>query len=118
MTIFFRKLARVDPDAPQSNVLHEAFYRPELLAEHSSGLNASWLTRWASRVALMQRIPRVRIARMNAANPKLRLRNYLAQQAIDRAEQGDPTMIHELLDVLRHPFDEQDEFSAFAGKRP
>ena len=45
-------------------------------------------------------------------------RNYLAQQAIDRAERGDPTMIHELLDVLRHPFDEQEEFAAYAAKRP
>ena len=117
MTIFFRKLARVDPDAPQSSVLHEAFYRPELLAEHSSEVNA-WLTRWAARVRSGNESREVRIARMNAANPRYVLRNYLAQQAIDRAEQGDPTMIHELLDVLRHPFDEQDEFSAYAGKRP
>ena len=36
---------------------------------------------------------------MNTVNPKYVLRNYLAQLAIDRSEQGDHAMVRELLEL-------------------
>ena len=55
---------------------------------------------------------------MDAANPKYVLRNYMAQLAIERAEQGDASMVEELLDLVRRPYDDQPERNQFYSLRP
>lgn len=54
---------------------------------------------------------------MANVNPKYVLRNYLAQITIDQAEQGDDSMIHELMNLMRRPYDEQPDKSHFFAKR-
>ena len=117
MTLFFRRLAEVDPGTPDTETLMEAFYDAEKRAANLPAIE-DWLRRWADRVRSDDEPEQLRRRRMNAANPRYVLRNYLAQQAIDGAEQGDPSMIHQLLDVLRHPYDEQPGAESFARKRP
>ena len=55
---------------------------------------------------------------MHAVNPKYVLRNYLAQQAIDKAEQGDFSMVKDLLALVQRPYDEQPDKAQYALKRP
>ena len=55
---------------------------------------------------------------MNAVNPKYVLRNYMAQLAIERAEQGDASLVEELLDLLRFPYAEQASKDHYYALRP
>jgi uncharacterized protein YdiU (UPF0061 family) len=128
MTIFFRRLADVpcqtaadDNDDHAANIiepLRDAFYKPdELTGDVLTGLR-DWLHQYQQRVRLEDRDDSSRAEAMRRVNPKYVLRNYLAQIAIDRAEQGDPSEIDKLLEVLRNPYDEQPEHESYAAKRP
>lgn len=126
MTLFYRLLADVPAAAASSTTsadellapLEPAFYAPESVGpEHRERL-AAWLRRYVARVHEDGTSDAERRARMNRVNPKYVLRNYVAQLAIDGAEQGDPAVLVELLDVLRRPFDEQPGKERFAEKRP
>jgi uncharacterized protein YdiU (UPF0061 family) len=55
---------------------------------------------------------------MDRVNPRYVLRNYLAQQAIERAEQGDYGEVDRLLAVLSRPFDEQEGRAHYAAEPP
>jgi len=117
MTIFFRALSDVDLNAPSLASFSDAFYDDAKRRSAEPEFNA-WLARYATRVRRDQLPLGERKIRMQAANPRYVLRNYLAQQAIDRAEQGDDAGIHELLDVLRRPYDDQPGREQFAQRRP
>ncbi|AGG89515.1 protein adenylyltransferase SelO [Rhodanobacter denitrificans] len=117
MTLWFRALADLDVQAPTLAPFEGAFY-DEAKRRAAEPELVDWLARYAARLADDPLAPERRRERMRLANPRYVLRNYLAQQAIDRAEQGDVAGIHELLDVLRHPYDDQPGREAFAQKRP
>ena len=118
MTLFFRDLARVDLDDIAIDPLLDAWYDPGALTPAHRERCRAWLERYAARVRQDGTPDAVRVARMNAVNPRFVPRNYLAQQAIDQAEAGDYAMLHEFLDVLRRPYDEQPGREAFAARRP
>jgi serine/tyrosine/threonine adenylyltransferase len=86
---------------------------PELVA---------WLHRWRRAVetagGAAGRTPEATRAAMHGVNPKYVLRNWLAQEAIDLAEAGDLSRVHELLDALRRPYDDQPDYARFAARRP
>ena len=117
MTICYRALADIDPQAPRLEGLAEAFYSDEKRESHAPEFEA-WLQDYGARLSREARDPGERRAAMNAVNPKYVLRNYLAQQAIDRAEAGDSEGIDELLEVMRHPYEDQPGREAFAARRP
>ncbi|HEY8587186.1 MAG TPA: YdiU family protein [Rhodanobacter sp.] len=117
MTLWFRALSALDPSAPSLVPFGDAFYDEAKRLTAEPALQA-WLVRYAARLADDPLSAPQRRERMHKANPRYVLRNYLAQQAIDRATAGDPSGIVELLEVMRHPYDEQPGREAFARKRP
>ncbi len=117
MSIFFRELAEVDPRVPNLDPLRAAFYDPEKMKRAEPEFN-DWLARYAARLRSDPASPGERRARMRAANPRYVLRNYLAQEAIDRAEQGDDAGILELREILRRPYEDQPGRERFAMRRP
>ena len=126
MTVFYRQLAEVDAEAgtealSDSALLEPilpAYYAPDTLPEAARSAMLAWLRRYVTRVQADGTRNPERRARMHVVNPKFVLRNYLAQQAIDAAEEGDFTQVSELLEVLRQPYAEQPGRERFAHKRP
>ncbi|AUF99954.1 YdiU family protein [Pseudomonas sp. 09C 129] len=60
----------------------------------------------------------LRRERMHAVNPLYILRNYLAQKAIDAAEQGDYSEVRRLHAVLSKPFEQQAGMDSYAERPP
>ncbi|SEM46266.1 Uncharacterized conserved protein YdiU, UPF0061 family [Pseudomonas sp. NFIX51] len=79
----------------------------------------AWADRYKARVA---RDPvqgqELRRERMHAVNPLYILRNYLAQKAIDAAEQGDYSEVRRLHAVLSKPFEQQAGMDSYAERPP
>ena len=97
MTIFYRKLAHVDISAERVEGMNndallspllDAYYLPERLTAEHKHVIGRWLKAYILRARSDTFSKEERAQRMNAVNPKYVLRNYLAQSAIDAAEQG------------------------------
>ena len=121
MTIFFRRLADVDIDGSDEaamELIADAWYQPTQVAGDKRAQILAWLHSYIARARRDNPDRDARRSAMNAVNPKYVLRNYLAQLAIDKAEAGDFSMVNELLQVLRRPYDEQPGRDDLAAKRP
>ena len=77
-----------------------------------------WLRNYAERLLVESLNNNERKAEMNKVNPKYVLRNYMAQLAIDDADKGDYSLIDELHQLLKKPYDEQSENEKWFAKRP
>nr|WP_232429774.1 YdiU family protein [Janthinobacterium sp. CG3] len=110
-TLFFRRLGdlqlgQAGADAPLRDLFID---RP--------GFDA-WAGQYRQRLRQENSADGARRTAMNLVNPKYVLRNYLAQVAIEKAQQKDFTEVARLLSVLERPFDEQPEHEQYAALPP
>lgn len=108
-TLFFRRLGETAPEQAVA-VLRDEFV-------DLAGFDA-WAAQYVERATREGADQDARRQRMHAVNPKYILRNYLAQRAIEAAEQGDFGEVRQLHAVLARPFDEQPGMERYAERPP
>jgi len=120
MILFFRNLNQFDGENPASFIAQIAkdSYLTKDQFDAKSKEWSSWLFNYSERVSIEKLSKTERIERMNAINPKYVLRNYMAQLAIDAADKGDYSVIDELYNLLKNPYNEQPEMQKWFVKRP
>ncbi|MBR7888540.1 YdiU family protein [Marinomonas sp. A79] len=107
-TVFFRLLSHLKPDE-FTPLLDEVVDRQRL---------QDWLLNYQAVRLEEGRSWEVVSQSMLSVNPKFILRNYLAHEAIQAAEQGDYLLFRRLLNVLNRPFEEHIESEALAQRAP
>ena len=110
-TIVFRELGTFSShDDAVNDKLREHFLNRDRFDE--------WAVRYRDRLRGEQSHDDERSVRMNRVNPKYVLRNYLAQTAIEKAQQKDFSEIDRLFTLLQNPFSEQPGMEAYALPPP
>lgn len=110
-TLFFRRLGDLELDNPAADEpLRDLFIdRPAFDA---------WAAKYRQRLRQENSIDASRRISMHESNPKYILRNYLAQIAIEKAQNKDFSEVSNLLAVLEKPFDDQPENEKYAALPP
>ncbi len=110
-SIVFRELGTFSSEAGATNDrLREHFLSPDRFDE--------WAARYRDRLQSEQSRDEERRLRMDRVNPRYVLRNYLAQAAIENAQQGDFSEIDRLLSLLQSPFDDRPGMESYAAAPP
>jgi len=106
-TLFFRKLSHFDGD--KKDILDLCVYRSNL---------EEWLDSYTQRLNKEILATAKRHEKMLRVNPKYILKNHILQEAIEKAEVHDFSMINDLLTVALAPFDEHTELEYLCRLAP
>ena len=106
-TLFFRTLSRYDGN--RKELLKLGLYHKPM---------NDWLDSY-DECLKEESIPFIdRSMQMLKTNPKYVLKNYILQEAIDVAEEGDFTLVDDLFKIAQDPYAEHPEFERWAGVTP
>jgi uncharacterized protein YdiU (UPF0061 family) len=111
-TNFFRLLSHCNHDRSEIDTM----LRDRFVDRQSFD---TWMRQYQQRLIAENSDSELRRQTMLNANPKYILRNYIAQQAIDKATKDqDYSDIDNLLTILQSPFEEHPLFSEYASEPP
>jgi len=86
--------------------------------ELNSDIAMSWIKSFQERHKNESKSIAKKILLMNANNPKYILRNYMAQEVIEAAENSDLSALETLIKVITSPYDELEQYKHFANRSP
>lgn len=121
MTIFFRLLSELSPTDSVNmamDKIQKAFYKLEEVTGDVMDKWKGWMGDYLKRMDNEGRKAEERKKSMDLVNPKYVLRNYMAQLAIDAADEEDYSIIEELYQLLKEPYAEQAGSEKWFAKRP
>jgi uncharacterized protein YdiU (UPF0061 family) len=105
----------------------ESAAAPDVAAAHGEALRltlggtaeaTAWIERYRQRLDREARPYAARAAAMNAVNPRIVLRNHLAQEAIEASQAGDDEPVRRLLAALRRPYSDDPAVALYDRPAP
>ena len=106
-TLFFRSISHYDGD--REALLRLGIYHRPM---------HDWLDAYDKRLEREESSVAQRQSSMLAINPKYVLKNYMLQEAIDSAKEGDFSLVDALFKIAQDPYSEHKEYERWAAATP
>ncbi|WP_211451033.1 protein adenylyltransferase SelO [Collimonas antrihumi] len=115
-TLFFRRLGNLRMDEISGDESNGNSALRDLFIDRAAF--DAWALQYRARLKMENSQDSNRKLAMDATNPKYVLRNYLAQTAIEHAQNKDFSEVRKLQQILENPFDEQPQHAQYAELPP
>lgn len=107
--VFFHSLTTLDSFDDLSSILNLCVFRDPL---------EKWFDSYKKICKNEESTFEKRSKIMKEVNPKYIIKNYMLQEAIDLAHNGDYSLVNDLLNIAQNPFDEHKEFERYSNPTP
>ena len=77
-----------------------------------------WQKRWKDRLMLNNNTPEKYLKLMRSVNPLVIPRNYKVEEALEAANNNDPTLVKKLIEILENPYENQKEITNYQSSGP
>lgn len=107
--VFFYRLTKLDSFDNLSSITDIAVFREPLFDWFNSYKNVCQKeeSSFESRQKIMKKV-----------NPKYTIKNYMLQEAIEKAHEEDYSLVKDLLKIAQNPFDEYKDFERYSNPTP
>ncbi len=107
--VFFYRLTHLKSFEDLSSILDIAVFQEPL---------KNWIESYKKVCDAQETTFETRFEVMKKVNPKYILKNYILQEAIEKAHEGDYSLVNDLLKIAQNPYDEHSDFERYAQPTP